>query len=888
MNLRARGMRFARRLGCGYYRICGCGKLRKPNTMPGHPDTMSQDEPKASKPQSAVRATSLPCPVPGINPGDPEDAWREAPFYRDPAMRRILLLLGLCWAFEFGARVLYTYLDLPPLTRDLLGMGAFGVLIVATYYVLFMVRTTPLVHRTLMLALAVLVVSQLSDVVDETEWAQNYVLLAKESQVHLMLEHMIFITGCLLMVTGSFFAIVEGERARGRLRREHQLLVEAVAEREAARQELARNSARLEEEVAARTEELARTNAQLRVELAERRRAEESLAMRLRYEEGLSSCSQMLLSSEKPHEAMTHALEELLAASRAARVYLFENFEDPARGLCARLTHEAWSPQKAPDCLRAPGMELVYDAGLEDIRWELAQGRPCMGPLTAFPISVRKAMQEFGTKSLLLLPLTWEGGWRGFLGFDETAEPRVWSPEEVRMLRTAAEMVGACRERQIAEDALRSAYGELETRVAERTADLREANAHLQREIAERQRAEEETVQLGAQLRQAQKLQAIGTLAGGIAHDFNNILASILGYSELALQKPGADARHRRYFEEILKAGNRAKELVRQILLFSRQAEQDIAPLHPHLVVKEVLAMVRVSRPANVDIRHHIDGDAGMVLADPLQLHQAVLHLCNNALHAVRDTGGVIELRIEPVRVAEGTDAPRGDVAPGDYVLITVSDTGSGMDASTLDRIFDPFFTTKDIGEGTGLGLSMVHGIVTSIGGVITAQSAPRQGTTIRVYLPRCARAEDAENAAPRHGPRGNERVLVVDDEAPLVILWTELLEQLGYRVTSFADPRAAHDAFRIDPESFDMALLDQRMPGMEGSELARRLLELRPDLPIIIATGFSESITAETAKAIGVRDVVLKPILGSDLGAAVRRALDGAPPAEASPARGA
>jgi signal transduction histidine kinase/CheY-like chemotaxis protein len=832
----------------------------------------SDDTPRAV-PDPALLTPRLVLPDQGA-PVDPE-----LPFYRMPAMKNILLLLGLCWTLELASRINFAFLGMPALVRDLFGMAAFGVLIIATYYVLIVVRPTNVVRRTLMVALVFLVVSQVSDVVDEFAWTRAYILLSKESSLHLMLEHMIFITGCLLLTLGCYFAIIEGETARNRLAQEREHLAEAVAEREQARLALARTSAALEQEVAARTAELAQANAQLRIELAERKRAEESIAMRLRYEEGLSACSQVLLSDSNPHEAITHGLEELLRASGAARVYVFENFEEDARGLCTRLAHEVANPAMAPESVRAVGLTLVYDEGFEDIRWDLAQGRNCMGTLGTFPISVRKLLQPYGTQSMLLLPLNWEGGWRGVLGFDATTHARIWTPEEIRILRTAAEMVAACRERQRADETLRSAYGELEQRVAARTADLTLANEQLQTEIAERQRAEEEALNLEVQLRQAQKMQAIGTLAGGIAHDFNNILASILGFSELALRKAATENGSRRYFEEILKAGNRAKELVRQILLFSRQTEHDLAPVHPHMVAKEALAMMRISAPPSIQIRHFIDSDSGRVLADPVQLHQAILNLGNNALHAMLETGGVLEMRVEPLALDARLQTPQGDVLPGAYVMVTVTDTGSGMDAHTLERIFDPFFTTKDIGQGTGLGLSMVHGIVNALGGVITAASAPGKGTTIRMYLPRCNEPE-----TPRIHPavevlRGSERIMVVDDERQLLTLWTELLEQLGYRVCGFAHPTEALEAFRIDPSQFEMAVLDQKMPVMQGSELAERLLKLRPGLPIVIATGFSESITREKARAIGIHDVVYKPILGNDLGLAIRRALDGEQP---------
>jgi len=411
--------------------------------------------------------------------------------------------------------------------------------------------------------------------------------------------------------------------------------------------------------------------------------------------------------------------------------------------------------------------------------------------------------------------------------------------------------------------------------VDERTADLQHANERLQEEIAERGRAEAANRELEVQLRQAQKMQAIGTLAGGIAHDFNNILASILGYAELGIQKSDPESRLNRYLEEVLKAGNRAKELVRQILLFSRQAEEERVPVQLQLIAREVLELVKTSCPPHITIESDIVRSDDAVLADPIQMHQVILNLCTNALHAMGKETGRLHLAVGPVRLRNALQTPTGYLRPGEYIRVGVTDTGHGIDGSTLERIFEPFFTTKNVGEGTGMGLAIVHGIVTRLSGVVAVKSSPGQGSLFEVYLP-AYQHEETETASAESGPHeGSERILVVDDEPQLVSLWSEMLGQLGYEVTAFCDSEEALQSYKTQPEAFDLVLLDQTMPNMTGLELAENILQIRPELPIIMATGFSEAATAERSQELGIAEFVYKPILGNDLGQAIRRALD-------------
>ena len=379
------------------------------------------------------------------------------------------------------------------------------------------------------------------------------------------------------------------------------------------------------------------------------------------------------------------------------------------------------------------------------------------------------------------------------------------------------------------------------------------------------------------QLQQAQKIESIGTLAGGIAHDFNNILAAILGYAEMTLYKLPEESQLEPHIQEIRKAGNRARGLVKQILTFSRQAEHEHRPLQVHLVVREALKLLRASIPVTVEIRENIDARSGAIMADPTQIHQIVMNLCTNAYHAMRETGGVLAVELTRMEVGEG-DPKVADLslAPGPYIVLTVGDTGHGMRPATLDRIFEPYFTTKKKGEGTGMGLAVVHGIVKSHNGHITAYSEPGHGTSFQVYLP----GIDATGAAgEKNGageiPGGDERILAIDDEGVVVEMEREMLECLGYKVTGTTSCEEALRLFSAKPESFDLVITDMTMPAMTGAELSRKLLAIRPDIPIIMCSGYSELINEEKARAIGIREYVMKPIVLREMAGVVRAALD-------------
>src|SRR5215831_19507234 len=389
------------------------------------------------------------------------------------------------------------------------------------------------------------------------------------------------------------------------------------------------------------------------------------------------------------------------------------------------------------------------------------------------------------------------------------------------------------------------------------------------RDITERTRLE-------AQLHQVQKMQAIGTLAGGIAHDFNNIPAAVLGYTELALYDVPHGSRMQRHLEEVLSAGKRARDLVQQILAFSRQRPPERQPVRLHLLISDVLRMLRASLPSTIAIHPRLTSTAGAVLADPTQLQQVLMNLCTNAEHAMRDTGGVLAVHLDAVEITVAFAATHAPLTPGPHACIIIRDTGYGMAPEVMERIFEPFFTTKAVGEGTGMGLAVVDGIIASHGGVITVASTPVQGTTFAIYLPRLDTDTPSLDVPEETSiPKGNGRILFVDDEPTLAHMTAEMLSRLGYNATVYTSSVEALQTFQAEPWQFDLVITDQTMPVMTGERLARELRRIRPDIPIILCTGFSHTMTASKAQTLGVDAFLLKPLGFRELGVAIQQVLE-------------
>lgn len=394
-------------------------------------------------------------------------------------------------------------------------------------------------------------------------------------------------------------------------------------------------------------------------------------------------------------------------------------------------------------------------------------------------------------------------------------------------------------------------------------------------DITERKRAEEEKARIEVQLRQAQKMEALGTLAGGIAHDLNNILGVIFAYSELAHTNADDCERVRKHLHEVIKAGNRAKDLVKQILAFSRQGKHAARPLEIGLIVKEALKMLRASLPATIEIKPNLDCKA-VVSADPTQIHQILMNLCTNAAHSMHDMGGVLEVSLASVSLGKESMPHNTELAPGPYVGLTVKDTGHGIDSSIMDRIFDPFFSTKEQGVGTGLGLAVVHGIVNTLGGFIDVDSSVGKGTSFRVLLPETETAPAPLEHSSAPLPRGRERILIVDDEPVLAEAIKQMLEHLGYEVEYSSNGIEALQVIRhgINDKTFDLVITDMTMPRMTGTELAGEISKLQPGLPIVLCTGFSEKANAEVIKDLGLDGFLMKPVTMKDLADVVRKAI--------------
>jgi len=392
-------------------------------------------------------------------------------------------------------------------------------------------------------------------------------------------------------------------------------------------------------------------------------------------------------------------------------------------------------------------------------------------------------------------------------------------------------------------------------------------------DISDRKRAEKEKARLEEQLQQVQKMEAIGTLAGGIAHDFNNILSGILGFTQLTQMNLDSDnfSRAKKDLNEVLAGVDRAKDLVRQILAFSRQTDHGKQLLRIGPVFKEALKLLRAVIPVTINIFESIETKSDTVFADPTQIHQVLMNLCTNAAHSMRDTGGILEVTLRNHRIRE-VSRIHPDLVPGEYICIMVKDTGPGIDPAVRDRIFDPFFTTKKPGEGTGMGLSVVHGIVKSYGGAVFLESGPDPGSTFLVYLPKADTGllEIQERGEPPLC-RGKERILFVDDEPATVNSFQRMLAHLGYQVTACTNSVQALSIFNDRPDGFDLVITDHTMPNLTGEELAREIMKIRKKIPCILCTGYTDRMNREKAMAEGFKRFFLKPVDIRELSESIR-----------------
>ncbi len=376
------------------------------------------------------------------------------------------------------------------------------------------------------------------------------------------------------------------------------------------------------------------------------------------------------------------------------------------------------------------------------------------------------------------------------------------------------------------------------------------------------------------QLQQAQKMEAIGTLAGGIAHDFNNILSAILGYTELVLSSIEKGTTIEENLQQVYAAGMRAKDLVKQILVFARQSEEELRPIQLDTITKEVIKFIRSSVPTTIQIKQNIESNS-VIMGNATQVHQILMNLCTNAAYAMEDKGGMLEVSLKDVKTDYSSVTSKSGLKPGEYLEIKVSDTGPGISADIIESIFDPYFTTKAPGEGTGMGLALVHGIVESYGGKITVHSTLGNGTAFTIYLPTIKKLKKIIPDELEILPVGTEHILFVDDELPIARIGSQILELLGYAVTTRTSSVEALALFRSKPKEFDLVITDMTMPNMTGDNLATELIKIRFDIPVILCTGFSKRISDKTASKIGIKAFAYKPIVKSELAKTVRKVLD-------------
>jgi len=395
------------------------------------------------------------------------------------------------------------------------------------------------------------------------------------------------------------------------------------------------------------------------------------------------------------------------------------------------------------------------------------------------------------------------------------------------------------------------------------------------RDITEDKRAGKEKIQLETQLKQAQKMESIGTLAGGIAHDFNNIMAIILGNTELALDDvPKWNSAHSS-LEEIKKASLRAKNIVKQLLSFSRKTDQKLQPIQITSVIKDALKFLRSTIPTTINIHRDIQTTEETILADPTQINQIIMNLCINASQAMEQTGGDLNVTVAKVILDNNSAKDYPDLKSGDHVKIMISDTGPGIDPEIIGQIFDPYFTTKEVSKGSGMGLSIVHGIVKSHSGTIAVDSSQGKGTKFIIFFPLATEKPMVEAQTIHDIPRGNETILFVDDELSITKMVQRMFERLGYKVETTTTPRDALERFSLNPDNFDLVITDMTMPQMTGVKLAKKLMDIREDIPIIVCAGHSTLVNEEKAKELSLAAYIMKPIDMQETAQTIRKVLD-------------
>ncbi len=565
--------------------------------------------------------------------------------------------------------------------------------------------------------------------------------------------------------------------------------------------------------------------------------AEESLNQRIRLEQIINEISINLIDVDidKLDEAFNMALKMIGVTTGVDRSYIFL-FSDGLDTMS--ITHE-WCDQG----VNRP-IDNLQNLSTDVFPWWMSWLKrrenihiPSVKELPPEANTEKELLEKQGIQSLILVPITYKDLLIGFVGYDSVKVEKKWTNEDIGLLRVLSNLFAMALERK---------HGE-----------------------GERQKLEE-------RLRHLQKMEAIGLLAGGIAHDFNNLLGALMGYTELAVMDIPDGSPTKSYLMKVLSVAEQAKNIIKQILTFSRKQEEEKTLIYLSDVVKEALILLRSTLPATIEIRPELEEGLLPIIANPTQISQVIINLCSNAAYAMREKGGILRIALKEVVIdADGTNSPV--MAPGKYQLLSTSDTGTGIPPEIMKRIFEPYFTTKKQGEGTGMGLAMVHGIVHSHGGDITVSSEPGIGTTFQVYLPVTGEEPATVPGKPQSQPLpgGNERILFVDDEDTLVDIWERMLTKLGYRVVTRTNCLEALEMFRSDPDRFDLVITDQTMPHMTGIRFTVELKAIRPDIPVILCTGFSEEIDEENYKTRGVSGFVMKPIVLEKIARTIRRVFE-------------
>lgn len=533
-------------------------------------------------------------------------------------------------------------------------------------------------------------------------------------------------------------------------------------------------------------------------------------------------------------ETILKAMGILGIAADADRVSIFENIKDPSSDKMLTSQRYEWAKDGISAQIDNPELQnMPTDVLFPGWFDKMARGEAVNEIVKNLLPSMKEILEPQGIFSILIVPVIIEGFFWGTIGFDDCKRERLWEDWEIDVLGALAGTIGvAVRRKQL----------------------------------------EEEKEKIEIQLRQSQKMEAIGTLAGGIAHDFNNILAAIIGYTEMSIIKLPHDNPVREHLTHIIKGGNRAKELINQILTFSRKNKEEHRAVDISIIIKEALKFLKAMLPSSITIKQSINSKNALVLADPTQIYQLLLNLSSNASYAIGEKSGEIQVELDEIEIEE---VLYPGMEKGSYVKITVRDNGCGIDKKYIDRIFEPFFTTKKQGEGTGMGLSMVHGIVKSLNGHVTLESEIGKGTSFYIFLPRieAKETEIVEHLSPLR--RGNEKILFVDDEEDLVQLNHMMLKNLGYKVTTTCDSKTAIKKFEEKPDKFDLVITDYAMPFMTGLDMAEEISRINPSVPIIMCTGFGDLINKEKTEKIGIKEILLKPVSYRKMAETIRSVLD-------------